>query len=165
MDHRAIIKGYVSSTSDLKKVEKASHVLCDALHEFHITDKEKLHELAVEIHEIYDGPYYNEHFAKHDVSKMFHKGMDGMHKEGEHFSTAQARTVLEHYGSKIGSEYGIWDVYVALNANYHDKAPLFKKWFPDNYEDKIIEDAITFYFMDADAPKGKIWEYMQAMCY
>lgn len=153
----------MSSYSDPKKTEKAAHMLCDALHEFHIEDKDKLHELAVEIHEIYDGPHYNEHFAKHDVMQMHHSSRDGMQKEGEHFGIAQAKNVAEKYSSKMGPGVTIWDIYVAINANYHDKCVVFKQWFPDSYEEKIIEDAVHFYFMDGDAPKGKVWHYMRAM--
>ena len=35
--------------------------------------------------------------------------------------------------------------------------------FNADADKKIIEDAISFYFMDADAPDGKVWLYMDAM--
>ena len=63
----------------------------------------------------------------------------------------------------IPGNTNIWDVYVALNANWNDKNVKFTEWFNEDADKKIIEDAISFYFMDADAPDGKVWLYMDAM--
>lgn len=43
------------------------------------------------------------------------------------------------------------DVYVAINSQYHDYAELFKNWFGDGIEQKIVESAIVFWFKDADS--------------
>lgn len=45
--------------------------------------------------------------------------------------------------------------YKELMKDYHSKGMVSEK--------KIIEDAINFYFMDDDAPEGKVWIYMCAM--
>lgn len=41
----------------------------------------------------------------------------------------------------------MWDVYVALNAQYHDNINLYEKWFPNatnnEIEDKIVEATIS----------------------
>ena len=41
-------------------------------------------------------------------------------------------------------------IYIAINAQYHDYAPLFKTWFREGIEHKIIESAIVFWFCDVD---------------
>lgn len=41
--------------------------------------------------------------------------------------------------------------YVAINSQYHDYAELFKNWFGDGIEQKIVESAIVFWFKDADS--------------
>ena len=40
------------------------------------------------------------------------------------------------------------DVYVAINAQYHDYCELFKSWFGDGVEQKIIESAVIFWFKE-----------------
>ena len=61
----------------------------------------------------------------------------------------------------------IWDVYVALNAQYHDNIELYKEWFGEdnieNIKDKIIESAIVNWFEDEDAGIEKVWNYFRAI--
>lgn len=53
------------------------------------------------------------------------------------------------------------DVYVAINSQYHDYAELFKNWFGDGIEQKIVESAIVFWFKDADCKaENKVVEYL-----
>lgn len=51
------------------------------------------------------------------------------------------------------------DVYVAINAQYHDYAKLFEEWFGGNIDNKVFESAITFWFKDVDFDSDKVWEY------
>lgn len=51
------------------------------------------------------------------------------------------------------------DVYVAINAQYHDYAKLFEEWFGGNIDNKVFESAITFWFKDVDFDGDKLWEY------
>ena len=55
----------------------------------------------------------------------------------------------------VNSNITFWDVYVALNAQYHDNIELYKEWFGEdnieNIKDKIIESAIVNWFEDEDA--------------
>lgn len=108
-------------------------------------------------HEIFCGKHFDEKFAKWEVERMHHDDI-----EGQHWSLADVKSIFENMRSKLPNATTIWDFYVALNANWHDKVDLYKGWF-ENYEEKIINDAINFYFMDEDAPDGKIWVYMRAM--
>lgn len=51
------------------------------------------------------------------------------------------------------------DVYVAINAQYHDYAKLFEEWFGGNIDNKVFESAITFWFKNVDFDGDKVWEY------
>lgn len=43
----------------------------------------------------------------------------------------------------------------------HDYAELFKNWFGDGIEQKIVESAIVFWFKDADCKaENKVVEYL-----
>ena len=54
------------------------------------------------------------------------------------------------------------DVYVAINSQYHDYAELFRSWFTDGIEQRVIESAIVFWFKDADCKsENKIVEYFR----
>lgn len=55
--------------------------------------------------------------------------------------------------------WGSCDVYVAINAQYHDYAKLFEEWFGGNIDNKVFESAITFWFKDVDFDGDKVWEY------
>lgn len=63
--------------------------------------------------------------------------------------------------------FNFWDVYVALNAQYHDNIELYKEWFGEdnieNIKDKIIESAIVNWFEDEDAGIEKVWNYFRAI--
>ena len=52
------------------------------------------------------------------------------------------------------------DIYLAINAHYRDYITLFKTWFNDDIEHKIIESAMVYWFMDDDYVLGnKIVNY------
>lgn len=67
----------------------------------------------------------------------------------------------------LNKDVTIWDVYVALNAQYHDNINLYEKWFPNatnnEIEDKIIEATISNWFEDEDASSDKVWEYFRVI--
>lgn len=62
-------------------------------------------------------------------------------------------------------EITYWDVYVAVNAQYHDYIRMYKQWFPnlteEQLDEKIIHSAINFWFEDEDAGSGKVWNYFK----
>lgn len=71
-----------------------------------------------------------------------------------------------HVGNRRGGNQNILDefrefldVYVAINAQYHDYAKLFEEWFGGNIDNKVFESAITFWFKDVDFDGDKVWEY------
>lgn len=110
------------------------------------------------------GNHFSEEFAEDVVGRMFHTDKKSGRKiEGEYFSMSKAEDVYDSIRGKIGADNNVYDVYVAINANAHDKMNLFSSWFEDGVDESIIEDAVEFYFLDEDAPDGKIYRYINAM--
>ena len=108
---------------------------------------------------------YNEHFdeeyAKYIVSNMYHIESGKQHT-GEKFSMMKAKEIRDKYRGIISNDITVADVYVAINAQYHDYCELFKTWFSTSVENKIIESAIVFWFKDNDYDKGfKLMEYFK----
>lgn len=66
---------------------------------------------------------------------------------------------LKRYKEVLPNDVEPCDVYVAINAQYHDYAKLFEEWFGGNIDNKVFESAITFWFKDADFDGDKVWEY------
>ena len=67
---------------------------------------------------------------------------------------------MQRYAGMIPHGTTPCDIYVAINAQYHDYATLYKSWFGDNIDTKIIESAIIFWFKDEDYHEGsKIVNY------
>lgn len=74
----------------------------------------------------------------------------------------KAKEVCERYRGILAQSITHADVYVAINSHYHDYCELFKAWFGDNIDQKIIESAIIFWFKDDDYEEGsKLWNYFK----
>lgn len=100
----------------------------------------------------------SEHKAKEIVSDMWHTSNDKKYI-GEKFNMHKAKEVYDKY-KQVLEDYSVEDVYIAINAQYHDYCSLFKLWFGDNIDNKIIESAIKFWFMDVDYQGGnKVHKY------
>lgn len=99
--------------------------------------------------------------AKHTVDSMYHfEG--GKKHSGEYFDMNKAKEVKEMYKSILPHDIEVCDIYVAINAQYHDYVALFKSWNRNNVDHRVIESAIVFWFCDADYPgKSKIFDYFQ----
>lgn len=67
--------------------------------------------------------------------------------------------ICERYKEVLPNDVEPCDVYVAINAQYHDYAKLFEEWFGGNIDNKVFESAITFWFKDVDFDGDKVWEY------
>ena len=103
--------------------------------------------------------HFDESYAKYIVSNMYHYE-SGTKFEGEKFCMETARETYYSYKNKIADSVTIADIYVAINAQYHDYSELLKSWFNCDINQKIIESAMTFWFMDNDYNHGsKIWNY------
>lgn len=72
---------------------------------------------------------------------------------------SKAHEICERYKEVLPNDVELCDVYVAINAQYHDYAKLFEEWFGGNIDNKVFESAITFWFKDVDFDGDKVWEY------
>lgn len=83
-------------------------------------------------------------------------------KSGEKFDIHKAKEICERYRGVIPVSATPTDVYVAINSQYHDYVELFKSWFGDNVDQKIIESAIIFWFKDVDCKsRNKVVSYFK----
>lgn len=73
--------------------------------------------------------------------------------------TTQNQQICERYKEVLPNDVEPCDVYVAINAQYHDYAKLFEEWFGGNIDNKVFESAIIFWFKDVDFDGDKVWEY------
>lgn len=64
---------------------------------------------------------------------------------------------------KANAGLTLGDIYVAINAQYHDYCELFEKWFGSNFDEKIIASAVDFWFEDDDFDGNKVWKYFNEM--
>lgn len=116
-----------------------------------------------EEHIQHHGPHYNEEMARHDVSKMFHTE-NGTRVRGEVVSMDEARKVRQKHA--IPPSITDCDLYVAMNATYHDKKNLFRQWFPEEeLMDHLEEEMYTSYIADEDGGEGMIWRWINTMMY
>ena len=95
------------------------------------------------------GDHFSESEAEYLVSRMYHTE-NGRKYSGEKFDMHKAKEVCERYRGILPTSVTAADVYVAINSQYHDYAELFRSWFTDGIEQRVIESAIVFWFKDAD---------------
>lgn len=106
-----------------------------------------------------DGEYhFDEYEAKEVVEQMYHV-KDNKKYVGEKYDMNKAHEICERYKEVLPNGVEPCDVYVAINAQYHDYAKLFEEWFGGNIDNKVFESAITFWFKDVDFDGDKVWEY------
>lgn len=107
----------------------------------------------------------DEEYAKWQVSTMHHTADNGKVCKGEIYNYDCVKNVFDKYVRNINSSITVWDVYVAINAQYHDYVRLYSEWFrninKNELDNKIIESAITFYFKDEDSGSTKTWNYFK----
>lgn len=117
------------------------------------------------LHESIKGAHFDEEYAKWQVSTMHHTADNGKVCKGEIYNYDCAKNVFDKYVHNINSSITVWDVYVAINAQYHDYVRLYSEWFrninKNELDNKIIESAITFYFKDEDSGSTKTWNYFK----
>lgn len=99
--------------------------------------------------------------AKEVVDKMWHYD-DGEKDKGEHFSMHKAKEICEMYHDMLPSHIKYPEIYVAINAQYHDYSELFEYWFGSHIDSKLIESALVFWFGDVDYPhSSKVSKYFK----
>ena len=105
--------------------------------------------------------HFNESYAKYLVSNMYHYE-GGRKYVGEKFSMAKAKEVCERYRGVIPQSFTHADVYVAINEHYHNCSELFKSWFGEDIDQKVIEAAILYWFKDDDCKSNsKLWNHFK----
>lgn len=90
--------------------------------------------------------------------QMYHV-KDNKKYVGEKYDMNKAHEICERYKEVLPDDVEPCDVYVAINAQYHDYCKLFDSWFGGNIDNKVFESAITFWFKDVDFDGDKVWEY------
>lgn len=90
--------------------------------------------------------HFNDSYANYIVSEMYHYE-NGRKHSGEKYNMEKAKNVKEKYKKALPDNITCADVYVAINSHYHDYCSLFKVWFGDNIDQKIIESAIVFFLV------------------
>lgn len=82
------------------------------------------------------------------------------------------------YKSQVDADFGLYkstrdgfdvlsafthaDVYVAINEHYHNCSELFKSWFGEDIDQKVIEAAILYWFKDDDCKSNsKLWNHFK----
>lgn len=143
--------GRLTDAKVLESMEEMEEMFCD----LEKSNPEKFHELMRRQHCIFYGPHYGEEFARHDVAKMRSKEATGKECEGEHWGVGETSEMVK--AMAVPSSYNKWDVYVALNAFWHDVHAV------QNDEEQIVAEAVSFFLKDMDGPEGKVWIYMEAM--
>lgn len=139
------------------------HKLKKMFHSMDDRDKKEFWEALMETHEGRDGKHFSPSYAKFEVSDMYHTENGNKHL-GEKYTMDKAEEILKRYKSLLPEGTTTADVYVAINHHFHKYAQLFKAWFGDNTDTKIIESALIFWFKDEEFPEGgKIWKHFKMM--
>lgn len=129
--------------------------------------EESLFEIMKDFHEKLIGKHFTEPYALYQVSQMYHTNNKGIKIDAPLFSIEATKKIYDRRIRPLNKDVTIWDVYVALNAQYHDNINLYEKWFPNatnnEIEDKIIEATISNWFEDEDANSDKVWEYFRVI--
>lgn len=113
-------------------------------------------QYILEEYEGKNGPHFDREHAEKVVVCMYHIGEDGRKVTGEAWSVDDARQAAGPYWSEMEKGTTDYDVYVALNMWQHDLGCNYV----NRSKDELVEDALTWAFMDDDAEEGKLWRYM-----
>lgn len=162
MDFKRMIDKYRESRMNTNEVLDAMEGFAPLFDKIQDKDKKLFQKGIRKFHEKARGPHFDETYAEEQVEEMYHTKRNGNICRGEIFNEDEAQKVYDREVRRLNGNATVWDVYVALNAQYHDYAKLYKEWFGDNDEkvkDKVIESAVAFWFKDEDAEPGKVWKY------
>lgn len=150
------------STSDIIEAISCFHHVFDYVEE---KDKPTFWKAIKSFHERIRGEHFDEMYAKYQVSNMRHTKRNGSVCTGEVYTIENAKHIYEKYVRTVDSSYNCYDVYVAINSQYHDYSNLYLTWHenftPEQIDEKIINSAIVFWFKDEDAGQGKVWNYFK----
>lgn len=129
-------------------------------HDWDMSDYEDSHRAKGYMRDSRMEGHFDEMEAKEIVADMFHYEMNRRHT-GEHFDMKKAEDVYKKCKDEFVVKASPEDVYVAINATYHDFCGLLKSWFGSNIDEKIIMLAVTFWFKDDDYQGNKLMDYFE----
>lgn len=165
MKFKYIIENYNLNNVSNDNLLQAIASLYPALDDVEHNNPKMFWKAMRKFHEHIKGKHFDEMYAKHQVSEMYHVKRTGVVCKGEIYSIEYAKQIYEKKIRPINNNYNCWDVYVAINAQYHDYVRLFKEWNSDitdeHLNEKVIDSAINFWFKDDDADDGKVWNYFK----
>jgi hypothetical protein len=121
-------------------------------------------EIMRNTHEMMYGKHFDSAYAEWQVDHMYHIGDDGREYKGERWSLKDTNGVMQKYRGRIPGEYNEYDVYVALNAQWHDTICTAKRHFStiEDAEAYVIDEAVAVWFNDQDWPShDKVWRYFR----
>ena len=148
----------INNISEREFTEKI-HELMDK-HE-HFEHKSVLEAITGKSSKVDFSGHMTEAEAKEVVDKMWHYD-DGNKDKGEHFNMYKAQEICEMYHGMLPSNVKYPEIYVAINAQYHDYGKLFEHWFGSHIDSKLIESALVFWFGDVDYPHAsKVAKYFK----
>ena len=131
----------------LQMLRKKGIITDRDMHEFHeLTSSHTLEVQPIYLNRLNK---ISEEEAKEMVYNMYHIE-NGRKYIGEKYDIAKAKEVCEKYRGLVDETIDYIDIYLAINSHYHDFIVLYKTWFTDHIDCKIIESAITFWFKDSD---------------
>ena len=145
----------------IQLLKKKGIISDNDIHEFHELTSSGLQEEPVYLnsYENHEKSITPEE-AKKIVSEMCH--IEGGRKYiGEKYGITKATEIYNKYKNIMSSNVTVCDVYIAINKQYHCYISLFKTWFTENIDYKIIESAIFFWFLDSSSKNiNKVHEYI-----
>lgn len=160
MTLKEIIKEYPQNfTGSSQKMWDTIDIVSETMQCIEDTNPDLYWGMIKDVYRVLCGGHYNQKFAEWQVEQMYHIGIDGKEHKGAHWTKSQIDDVISSHRGEIPKSYTDWDVYVALNASYHDLCKSKKKRHPDNYEEEILLDGIAFWFNDDDMKENKVWDY------
>lgn len=160
-----IIAGYSINTMPQADLAKGIADFHKVFNHVEAHDKDTFWDAMKEFHECVKGEHFDETYAMYQVSNMYHTKANGVVCRGQIFTVEDAKAIYDKHVRNINREITCWDVYVAVNAQYHDYIRIYKQWFPnlteEQLDEKIIHSAINFWFEDEDVGSGKVWNYFK----
>ena len=117
--------------------ETAWNIICrfkDIVENKNDKDNEMFWCIMKDIHEELRGKHFDEVYATYQVDNMYHTDNKGNKIASPMFTPIDVRKLYDKKFKSINSNITFWDVYVALNAQYHDNIELYKEWFGEDKE-------------------------------
>lgn len=159
------INKYIAYNISSNKLITALSTLSPIFTNIRFEDNDKFIKVLKCFHKHICGCHFNDYFTIEQVNNMYHTKSNGTICKGEKYDYEYAKKIYDSYVCKLNTEANVWNVYVAINAQYHDHIIEYTNWFGNitksDMDCKIIDAAITFWFRDEDSGDNKVWNYFK----